>query len=115
MNWADSHWHDRSFCVVNNVKEGAVSFVVPLCVFVLGSIVGGVGGIVLGFVWYEHKLGCFPIRMANVRRLFDSNSTTSSGGMIQYLAMGITLSRDASFPGSCRINGGLAVHLFCIG
>ena len=25
--------------------------------FVLGSLVGGVGGIVLGFIWYERKCG----------------------------------------------------------
>jgi hypothetical protein len=31
--------------------------VVPLCAFVLGSLVGGVGGILFGFVWYEHKCG----------------------------------------------------------
>jgi hypothetical protein len=30
-----------------------MSFIAPLCVFLLG----GVGGIVLGFVWYEHKSG----------------------------------------------------------
>ena len=34
-----------------------MSFVAPLCVFMLGFGVGGIGGIVLGFVWYEHRCG----------------------------------------------------------
>ena len=34
-----------------------MSFVAPLCAFMLGFGVGGIGGIVLGFVWYEHKCG----------------------------------------------------------
>jgi hypothetical protein len=34
-----------------------MSFVAPLCTFMLGFGVGGIGGIVLGFVWYEHKCG----------------------------------------------------------
>ena len=34
-----------------------MDFAELLGVFVLGSFVGGVGGIILGFVWYEHKCG----------------------------------------------------------
>jgi hypothetical protein len=34
-----------------------MSFVEFLAAFVLGGFVGGVGGTVLGFVWYEHKSG----------------------------------------------------------
>jgi hypothetical protein len=30
---------------------------VPLYAFALGFGFGGVGGIVLGFIWYEHKCG----------------------------------------------------------
>ena len=36
-----------------------VSFLVLLGLFVLGFIIGGIGGIVLGFAWYEHKCGLF--------------------------------------------------------
>jgi len=32
-----------------------VSFVACLSAFALGLCVGGVGGIILGFVWYERK------------------------------------------------------------
>jgi hypothetical protein len=35
----------------------ALSFVGLLCAFGLGFSVGGVGGIVLGFAWYERKCG----------------------------------------------------------
>jgi hypothetical protein len=34
-----------------------MSFLSLLCSFSLGFFIGGVGGIVLGFVWYEHKCG----------------------------------------------------------
>jgi hypothetical protein len=34
-----------------------VNFAELLSAFALGSLVGGVGGIVLGFVWYERKCG----------------------------------------------------------
>jgi hypothetical protein len=34
-----------------------MSLVAPLCAFTLGFGVGGIGGIVLGFVWYERKCG----------------------------------------------------------
>ncbi len=34
-----------------------MSFIGLLCAFGLGGAVGGVGGIVLGFVWYERKCG----------------------------------------------------------
>jgi hypothetical protein len=30
---------------------------VPLCAFTLGFGFGGIGGIILGFIWYEHKCG----------------------------------------------------------
>jgi hypothetical protein len=36
-----------------------MSFIAPLCGFLLGSLVGCIGGIALGFVWYEHKSGLF--------------------------------------------------------
>jgi hypothetical protein len=42
---------------VNDVKETSMSFAELLGAFVLGAFVGGVGGTVLGFVWYEHKSG----------------------------------------------------------
>jgi tRNA(Ile)-lysidine synthase TilS/MesJ len=35
----------------------ALSFVGLLCAFGLGFSIGGVGGIVLGFAWYERKCG----------------------------------------------------------
>jgi hypothetical protein len=65
-----------------------MSFVAPLCAFVLGSIVGGVGGIVLGFVWYEHKCGLLSDRngkrAAGIRFELDdvfgrSDSTSGDG------------------------------------
>ena len=34
-----------------------MSFIGLLCVFGLGLAVGGLGGIVFGFVWYERKCG----------------------------------------------------------
>jgi hypothetical protein len=34
-----------------------MSFIPPLCIFLIGSLFGCVGGIILGFVWYEHKSG----------------------------------------------------------
>ena len=34
-----------------------MSFVAPLCALVLGFSVGGIGGIVIGFVCYERKCG----------------------------------------------------------
>jgi hypothetical protein len=34
-----------------------MSFAELVAAFVLGVFVGGVGGTVLGFVWYEHKSG----------------------------------------------------------
>ena len=34
-----------------------MSFVALLCAFALGFAVGGIAGIVLGFVWYERKCG----------------------------------------------------------
>jgi hypothetical protein len=34
-----------------------MGFIAPLCAFGLGLCAGGVGGIVLGFVWYERKCG----------------------------------------------------------
>lgn len=34
-----------------------MSFFTLLCSFALGFCIGGAGGIVLGFVWYEHKVG----------------------------------------------------------
>jgi hypothetical protein len=34
-----------------------MSFAELLGTFVLGAFVGGVGGTLLGFVWYEHKSG----------------------------------------------------------
>ncbi len=34
-----------------------MSFAELLGTFVLGAFVGGVGGTLLGFVWYEHKTG----------------------------------------------------------
>jgi hypothetical protein len=37
----------------------ALSFVGLLCAFGLGFSIGGVGGIVLGFAWYERKVGLF--------------------------------------------------------
>jgi hypothetical protein len=39
------------------VKEGTMDFSELLPAFVLGCLVGCVGGIVLGFVWYERKCG----------------------------------------------------------
>jgi hypothetical protein len=34
-----------------------MSFIASLCAFLLGSLVGCVGGVILGFVWYERKSG----------------------------------------------------------
>ena len=34
-----------------------MSFVICLCAFALGLSVGGAGGIILGFAWYERKCG----------------------------------------------------------
>jgi hypothetical protein len=34
-----------------------MNFAELLPAFVLGALIGGVGGIVLGFVWYERKCG----------------------------------------------------------
>ena len=34
-----------------------MNFLALLCSFALGCFIGGVGGIVLGFVWYERKCG----------------------------------------------------------
>jgi hypothetical protein len=39
-----------------------MSFVAPFCAFVLGFAVGASAGIVLGFVWYEHKCGLLAER-----------------------------------------------------
>jgi hypothetical protein len=57
------------------VKEDDVTFIAPLCAFALGSIVGGVGGIIIGFAWYEHKCGLFSdhngARAAGIRFELD--------------------------------------------
>ncbi len=39
-----------------------MSFLAPLCALALGFVVGGVGGIILGFVWYERKCGLLSDR-----------------------------------------------------
>ncbi len=65
-----------------------MSFVAPLCAFLLGSLVGGVGGIVLGFVWYEHKCGLLSDRSGKraagiqfeLDDVFGRNRTTSGDG-----------------------------------
>jgi hypothetical protein len=35
---------------------------VSLCAFTLGFGVGGIGGIILGFIWYEHRCGLLSDR-----------------------------------------------------
>ena len=48
---------------------------VPLYAFTLGFGLGGIGGIVLGFIWYEHKCGLLSDhsgkRMASIRFELD--------------------------------------------
>jgi hypothetical protein len=48
---------------------------VPLYAFALGSGLGGIGGIVLGFIWYEYKCGLLSDhsgkRMASIRFELD--------------------------------------------
>ncbi len=36
-----------------------MSFLALLCSFALGLFIGGAGGIVFGFIWYERKAGLF--------------------------------------------------------
>ena len=65
-----------------------MSVVAPLCLFALGSLVGGAGGIVLGFAWYEHKCGLLSDdsgrRAAGIRfeldDVFGRGNTISGGG-----------------------------------
>jgi hypothetical protein len=71
-----------------------MSFIAPLCVFLLGCVVGGVGGIVLGFVWYEHKSGLLSDhsgkRAAGIRFELDDVFAPSNSDI------GITLLEDAN-------------------
>jgi hypothetical protein len=71
-----------------------MSFIAPLCVFLLGFVVGGVGGIVLGFVWYEHKSGLLSDhsdkRAAEIR--FELDDVFAPGNS----DIGITLFEDAN-------------------
>jgi hypothetical protein len=73
-----------------------VSFVAPLCVFLLGSVVGAVGGIVLGFVWYEHKCGLLSDhsgkRAAGIRFELDDVFERSNS------EMGVRLPREVNLP-----------------
>lgn len=75
-----------------------MGFVAPLCVFLLGFVVGAVGGIVLGFVWYERKCGLLSDssgkRAAAIRFELDDVFERSNS------EMSVTLSRDANLPGS---------------
>jgi hypothetical protein len=47
----------RITCLRAPERLNEMGFVVPLCVFALGFAVGGCGGIVIGFVWYERRCG----------------------------------------------------------
>jgi hypothetical protein len=38
-------------------ESGNAMSLVSLCALALGFGVGGIGGIILGFIWYEHKCG----------------------------------------------------------
>jgi hypothetical protein len=62
-----------------------MSFIAPLCIFLLGSLVGCVGGVILGFVWYEHKSGLLSDhsgkRAAGIRFELDDVFARSNSDM----------------------------------
>ena len=77
-----------------------MSFIAPLCVFLLGCVVGGVGGIVLGFVWYEHKSGL----LADPGGQADVGPNRDVGGVVrterEHPAAGIRFELDDVFAPS---------------
>jgi hypothetical protein len=74
-----------------------MSFIGLLGAFGLGVPVGGVGGIILGFVWYEHKCGLLADKSGERARAIRAELDDVMGSLPQDVGRQSVVSPNMAF------------------